>query len=97
VSIRKIEPGFGRIAVENQAPQGHVFSELSCTYPLKLLSPKTAQDRLAIVYILTYGGGLVGGDSISLFVDAGPGSTLVLLSQVDSLRISPHERSDAYA
>lgn len=84
MSIKKIEPGVGRIAVHNQAHQGHVFSELSCTYPLKLLSPKTAQDRLAIVYMLTYGGGLVGGDSISLFVDIGPGSTLILLSQVIS-------------
>jgi len=81
VVIQKIAPGAGRISVQNEHSRGHVFSELSCTYPLKLLSPKTEQDRLAIVYIMTYGGGLVGGDSISLSVEVGPGSTLILLSQ----------------
>ncbi|KAG8219719.1 hypothetical protein J3R82DRAFT_687 [Butyriboletus roseoflavus] len=40
------------------------------TYPLKLLSPKLAQDIVAIVYVLSYGGGLVNGDHVKLNVDA---------------------------
>jgi urease accessory protein len=84
--IQRIDPGNGRIVVQNMVSRGHVFSELSSSYPLKLLSPRIARDRLAIVYIITYGGGLVGGDIISLSIDVGPGSSLVLLSQVRIFR-----------
>ncbi|KAF8414700.1 hypothetical protein L210DRAFT_3590865 [Boletus edulis BED1] len=49
-----------------------VFTELSATYPLKLLSPKLAQDAVAIVYVLSYGGD----------VNVKDGCKLVLLSQV---------------
>ncbi|KAI0321135.1 UreD-domain-containing protein [Amylostereum chailletii] len=58
-----------------------VFPQLSYTYPLKLLSPRIDQDGVAIVYMLSYGGGLVGGDHIVLAVDVGSGVHLLLLSQ----------------
>ncbi|KAF9229152.1 UreD-domain-containing protein [Gyrodon lividus] len=58
-----------------------VFSELSSTYPLKLLSPRLAVPTVAIVYILCYGGGLVSGDRIKLKVDVEGGCKLLLLSQ----------------
>jgi urease accessory protein UreH len=35
-----------------------------------------------VVYMMTYGGGLVGGDHISLSVNIEHGARLVLLSQV---------------
>lgn len=83
-SIEKIYDGVGRIACQLHGASNVVFSELSSTYPLKLLSPRTLND-VAIVYILTYGGGLVGGDLINLSVAVGSKSTLVLLTQVSIL------------
>ncbi len=59
-----------------------VFPVLSYTYPLKLLSPRVQQDGVAIVYMITYGGGLVGGDCISLSVNIEQDAQLVFLSQV---------------
>jgi urease accessory protein len=73
-------PGSGRITVSVHGEKA-VLSELSSTYPLKLLSPHV-RDRTAIVYLLTYGGGLVGGDQVDLVVEVQPGTRLVLLSQV---------------
>jgi urease accessory protein len=80
-TIPNINVGGGRIVARSYGSEV-VFSELSSTYPLKLLSPRIAQDGVALVYILSYGGGLVGGDRVNLTVDVGSGSVLVLLSQV---------------
>ncbi|EJU02362.1 UreD-domain-containing protein [Dacryopinax primogenitus] len=60
------------------------FSELSYSYPLKLLSPPSHADApgpVRIVYVLSYGGGLVGGDKIELDVEVQEGARLVLLTQ----------------
>jgi urease accessory protein len=59
------------------------FSELSYTYPLKLLSPKLPSDGIpvSIVYILSYGGGLVPGDKLDLEVEVGAGASLMVLTQ----------------
>lgn len=75
------------------------FSELSSTYPLKLLSPRLAANAVAIVYMMSYGGGLVCGDRIKLQVRAEGGSRLLLLSQVARLsirkdNIDPHINRD---
>lgn len=76
----KIHSGSGRISVALHAGKA-VISDLACTYPLKLLSPSTHNDT-AMVYMMTYGGGLVGGDAIDLNVNVEAGAKLVLLSQV---------------
>ena len=76
----KLYPGSGRITASLHGEKA-VLSELSSTYPLKLLSPRT-HDGTAIVYLLTYGGGLVGGDEVDLVVDLQLGARLLLLSQV---------------
>jgi urease accessory protein len=81
-SIPEIRAGDGRIAVEFDQYRGHTFSQLSSTYPLKLLSPRSSEDSVAIVYVLSYGGGLVGGDEIELEVGVREGASLMLLSQV---------------
>jgi len=78
--MNKLYSGSGRITVSLHGEKA-VLSELSSTYPLKLLSPHI-YDGTAIVYILTYGGGLVGGDEVDLIVDIQVGARLVLLSQV---------------
>ncbi|KAJ6519698.1 UreD urease accessory protein-domain-containing protein [Mycena sanguinolenta] len=70
--------GRGRISLELHGEET-VFSELSSTYPLKLLSPRT--HRVGLVYLITYGGGLVNGDQVSLSVDVGSRANLVMLSQ----------------
>ena len=81
--IQHIDVGGGRIASRLHGSEA-VFSELSSTYPLKLLSPRVTHNGVALVYILSYGGGLVGGDRIQLSVDVGSGTSLMLLSQVSS-------------
>lgn len=80
-SISIIKDGVGRISCRLYGDGLATFSELSSTYPLKLLSPRVLND-VAIVYILTYGGGLVGGDLVSLSVDVKSKVKLVLLTQV---------------
>lgn len=82
LSIPEIRAGDGRIVVEFDPYRGHTFSQLSSTYPLKLLSPRSDEDSVAIVYVLSYGGGLVGGDEIELEVGVQEGASLMLLSQV---------------
>lgn len=83
IKYDKLLAGHGRITCSLNA-SSVVFSELSSTYPLKLLSPKLAADAVAIVYVMSYGGGLVCGDRIQLRVQADGGSKLVLLSQASS-------------
>lgn len=85
--ITKLRTGGGCITVSIHGNKA-VFSELSSTYPLKLLSP-SIQDTRAVAYLLTYGGGLVSGDEITLVVNVQLGATLILLSQV-SIRIGDH-------
>ena len=84
-TIPKIRAGDGRIIVEFDPYRGHTFAQLSCTYPLKLLSPRSKEDSVAIVYVLSYGGGLVGGDEVELEVGVREGASLMLLSQVQPL------------
>ena len=81
--IPRIQPGDGRIVLEFDPYRGHTFAQLSYTYPLKLLSPGR-ENSVAIVYVLSYGGGLVGGDEVELDVAVGEGASLMLLSQVRS-------------
>jgi hypothetical protein len=57
------------------------FAELSATYPLKLLSPRIPHPGVAVVYVLSYGGGLVAGDFIQLAIEVEKQSILVALTQ----------------
>lgn len=51
-------------------------------YPLKLISPSPTGDQYSIlVFLLSYGGGLVGGDSVDLSVTVKRGSKLSLVTQ----------------
>jgi urease accessory protein len=84
MSSTQIRAGGGRIVV-SQHNGNPVFSELSSTYPLKLLSPRVHQKSVAVVYALTYGGGLVGGDQVHLSAEIDQATILVLLTQVGML------------
>ncbi|KAG6381070.1 UreD urease accessory protein-domain-containing protein [Boletus reticuloceps] len=66
--VKSLHAGQGRITCVSHGPSV-VFTELSATYPLKLLSPKLAQDAVAIVYVLSYGGGLINGDHVKIDVN----------------------------
>ncbi|OCH96212.1 UreD-domain-containing protein [Obba rivulosa] len=72
--------GAGRIVLRSCGSDA-VLSEMSSSYPLKLLSPKIYGNNVAVVYILSYGGGLVGGDQTTLAVEVRDQTRLVLLSQ----------------
>ena len=68
-----------------------VFSELSSTYPLKLLSPKiNSKIPVGVAYILSYGGGLISDDLINLSFDIGENAILLLLTQVGQIALRNH-------
>jgi urease accessory protein len=73
--------GNGHINVELLGKEA-VFRRLSYNYPFKLLSPKCHHPATAIAYMLTYGGGLVGGDVVHMDINVGSGAKLLLLTQV---------------
>ncbi|KAG1749868.1 UreD urease accessory protein-domain-containing protein [Suillus paluster] len=75
-----IPVGTGHIACDLHS-SAVVFSKLSSSYPLKLLSPRVSKHGVAIVYMMSYGGGLVGGDCVHLVVEVGRECKLMLLSQ----------------
>ncbi|PVG04526.1 UreD-domain-containing protein [Serendipita vermifera] len=92
--LRKAVHGKGRAELRVFGDNAH-FSELSYTYPLKLLSPRSttaasneAAQRVAILYSLSYGGGLISGDRIELSLDVKEAAKLVLLTQ-GSTKIFP--------
>ena len=78
------KPGSGTIhlaLLDSNTPR---LRTVNYQYPLKLVSPAPmrADDQLVhTVYLLTYGGGLVAGDSIDLHVNIEETTRLVLLSQ----------------
>lgn len=79
--MQKIESGVGRVVLRSHGSDA-VFSELSYKYPLKLLSPQIHEKKTAVLYVLSYGGGLVGGDTVRLSVEVYDASVLVMLTQV---------------
>ena len=79
--IKTVAAGRGQIMLSVHGTKA-IFEELSAAYPLKLLAPRVCREAVAIVYLLTYGGGLVAGDRVELDVQLKGGSKLLVLSQV---------------
>ncbi|TAQ88731.1 hypothetical protein B7494_g2940 [Chlorociboria aeruginascens] len=75
-------PGDGHLVVQ-LLPQGtSALSIITFQYPLKLISPSPiATQKSALVFLLTYGGGLVGGDQIQLRIDIRPDARLSIVTQ----------------
>ncbi|KAI0361284.1 UreD-domain-containing protein [Trametes cingulata] len=96
MTLATISPGQGRVVVRNDG-FANVFSDLSATYPLKLLSPQLPSGSVSIVYVLSYGGGLVGGDQVHLVVEVQEGARLAMLSQGSTkvFKIRPGQRLSA--
>lgn len=76
-------PGDGTITVK-RLPNGHSHLEgITYQYPLKLISPPRnhQQDRSVLVFLLSYGGGLVGGDSVNLAIKVQRDARLSIVTQ----------------
>tara|TARA_R110002003_G_scaffold137_5_gene12624 strand:+ start:2903 stop:3904 length:1002 start_codon:yes stop_codon:yes gene_type:complete len=84
--------GHGSIVVEILPPDTPVLRNISYQYPLKLVAPdplpppcngtEVNSPRLVhTVFLLTYGGGIVAGDSIDLHVQVDSRTRLILLTQ----------------
>ncbi|KAF2103903.1 urease accessory protein UreD [Rhizodiscina lignyota] len=89
-------PGHGTIDLAVLPPCTPVLHTLSYQYPLKLIAPSPitlaqsssgneeisdGQRTIYTVFLLSYGGGLVAGDSINLSVTLAPSTRLILLTQ----------------
>src|SRR5579862_5275429 len=74
-------PGRGHISVCLLPPSASHLTTLSYTYPLKLISPSHPSQKAVLVFLLTYGGGLVSGDAVTLSADVLANSRLALVTQ----------------
>ncbi|RYP77143.1 hypothetical protein DL771_001433 [Monosporascus sp. 5C6A] len=75
-------PGQGRIVVKLLPNSTSTFESITYQYPLKLISPAvTADQKSVLVFLLSYGGGLVGGDQVSLSIDVQSGAKLSIVTQ----------------
>src|ERR1700726_1300207 len=74
--------GKGQIVVSRYGEEDQqVLSTLSYQYPLKLISPRGLGQPCTSVFMMSYGGGLVGGDKIDLSVTIQEDCKLALLTQ----------------
>ncbi|OTA99637.1 hypothetical protein M426DRAFT_324953 [Hypoxylon sp. CI-4A] len=74
--------GDGRIVVQRSPNNISTLETISYQYPLKLISPTpTAEQKSVLVFLLSYGGGLVAGDQINLSIDVQPNTKLSIVTQ----------------
>jgi len=73
--------GKGVIVLSRAGNTSQVLSTLSFQYPLKLISPRLIGQPCTSVFMMSYGGGLVGGDQIDLSVRVESTTKLCLLTQ----------------
>lgn len=108
------KPGHGSIVVEILPPDTPVLKTVSYQYPLKLIAPEplpppdvdsTANPPRLVhtVYLLTYGGGIVAGDTIDLDVQLDHKTRVLLLTQgstkifkTDDPQVVSHQRMNVY-
>jgi urease accessory protein len=74
-------PGQGELVLSKLGTERQVLSTLSFEYPLKLISPRSPGQPCTSVFMMSYGGGLVGGDQIHLSVNVQTECKLALLTQ----------------
>ncbi|KAI2623124.1 UreD-domain-containing protein [Hypoxylon sp. NC1633] len=74
--------GEGRIVVKLAPNDVSALESITYQYPLKLISPApVAQQGSVLVFLLSYGGGLVGGDQINLSIDIQARAKLSIVTQ----------------
>jgi urease accessory protein UreH len=75
-------PGEGRIVVKALPNGTSGLETITYQYPLKLITPsKTSGDESVLIFLLSYGGGLIGGDSVHLSIDVQPNAKLSIVTQ----------------
>ncbi|CZT40085.1 related to urease accessory protein UreD [Rhynchosporium secalis] len=75
-------PGEGHLVVQLLPQKISGLSTISFQYPLKLISPSpSASQKSVLVFLLTYGGGLVGGDQVNLTIEVKPHARLSIVTQ----------------
>ncbi|KHN94595.1 urease accessory protein UreD [Metarhizium album ARSEF 1941] len=76
-------PGEGRIVARILPGGASGLESISYRYPLKLISPTSPAGgrKSVLVFLLSYGGGLVAGDAVSLSVHVQTGASLSLVTQ----------------
>ncbi|KAI1126074.1 UreD urease accessory protein-domain-containing protein [Nemania abortiva] len=75
-------PGEGRIIVDILPNHTSTLRHISYQYPLKLISPSPKVDQASVlVFLLSYGGGLVGGDQVNLSIEVQSGAKLSIVTQ----------------
>ncbi|CAO3610883.1 unnamed protein product [Cunninghamella blakesleeana] len=57
------------------------FSKIHAQYPLKFIPTRGHADCLAVVYMISYGGGIVSGDQFNIQIEILPKAILLLLTQ----------------
>ncbi|ETI21194.1 hypothetical protein G647_07538 [Cladophialophora carrionii CBS 160.54] len=89
--------GTGEIILALLPPGRQALQKCTYQYPLKLIAPDPhhsgEQKHVTIVFLLTYGGGLVGGDQIDLKAVLQDGTRLVLLTQGSTKIFKSPEKS----
>lgn len=77
--------GQGEIVVSLLPPGKQVLHKCTYQYPLKLITPdahKAGDDKhVTLCFLLTYGGGLVGGDQINLKAELNVSTRMVIVTQ----------------
>ncbi|KAI8645027.1 UreD urease accessory protein-domain-containing protein [Parasitella parasitica] len=57
------------------------FERIHAQYPLKFIPTTGHADRLAVVYMLSYGGGVISGDTFSIEMTVNTNAILLLMTQ----------------
>ena len=75
-------PGEGLLVVQLLPHDISGLATITYQYPLKLISPSpAASQKSVLVFLLTYGGGLVGGDQVHLQIKVQPKAKLSIVTQ----------------
>ncbi|KAK0121521.1 hypothetical protein ONS95_009812 [Cadophora gregata] len=75
-------PGEGHLIVQLLPQKLSGLSKISFQYPLKLISPSPSPSQKSVlVFLLTYGGGLVGGDQVHLTIEVQSDAKLSVVTQ----------------
>ncbi|ORY97831.1 UreD urease accessory protein-domain-containing protein [Syncephalastrum racemosum] len=74
------EPGSGTLVCQCHGKTGK-FSRIHAQYPLKFIPTKGHAERLSVVYMLSYGGGIVSGDQFNINITVESRAILLLLTQ----------------
>ncbi|KAG2192159.1 hypothetical protein INT46_009393 [Mucor plumbeus] len=79
-STAENEPGKG-ILICSCYNQRSKFERIHAQYPLKFIPTTGHADRLAVVYMLSYGGGVISGDTFSIDMTVNKDAILLLMTQ----------------